>query len=212
MASHLAYIKTRTLLGDEQPEELEELISTLERLRATDVYVQIKAITDSLGEMYTRGAGYISKPPEYLAPDNTYKYSHEAIELVGAMSSILEREAVAESAITAAKSAYPHAELYSIDEKIAEIFSRVRASGSVAVSLMFAECASRSETVAAFVAVLELCSSGRVTISDDCETLMMVYADRAESSEDESPSGESLQAHSGYQDDELFANKGEYYG
>ncbi len=43
MASHLVYIKARTLIaGDEEVSELEQLISSLEELKSRDRYVQIK--------------------------------------------------------------------------------------------------------------------------------------------------------------------------
>jgi segregation and condensation protein A len=190
MASHLAYIKTRTLLGDEQPEELEELISTLERLRATDAYVQIKALTGLFAEMYSAGAGYIAKPPEVYSPDNTYQYSHEKQELLGAMAAILERTAVNERTLLAARTLYPRPMQYPIDNKITEILSRVHTAGAVSVSALFAECEGRSETVAAFVAVLELCASGRVALSDDGERMTTRYEEENPTAE-EDPQGDT---------------------
>ena len=83
MASHLAYIKSKMLLtgDDEEISELEELISSLEKLRRRDDYVKIKGVTSILGEMYTRGAGRLVKPPEYLPPDKEYRYKHEKEDL-----------------------------------------------------------------------------------------------------------------------------------
>ena len=43
MASHLLYIKTRTLLaGEEEVSELEELMSSLEQLKCRDIYTSVQ--------------------------------------------------------------------------------------------------------------------------------------------------------------------------
>ena len=45
MASHLVYLKTRTLLaGEEEISELEELMNSLEQLKCHDAYMSIKAV------------------------------------------------------------------------------------------------------------------------------------------------------------------------
>ncbi|MDR0838490.1 MAG: segregation/condensation protein A [Oscillospiraceae bacterium] len=181
MASQLTYIKTRMLLGEGQPEELEELISSLERLRATDVYVGIKAVTDRLAAMYSIGAGLMSKPPEYLAPDNEYKYSHDRRDLSDAMEAILSRAAAGERVAVGVRETYTRPEAYPIADKIAEITERARRFGTLALSGIFAECGGRSETVAAFLAVLEMCREGRVTLSEDGGELSIAYnSDAAE--------------------------------
>ncbi|MDR1328260.1 MAG: segregation/condensation protein A [Oscillospiraceae bacterium] len=175
MASQLTYIKTRMLLGEDKPEELEELITSLERLRATDVYAGIKAVTDSFGEMYLAGAGLIAKPPEYLAPDREYKYSHDKGDLAEAMLAILLRTASGERAERRIRESYMRPEPYPVADKIAEIAERIRTLGTLAARDIFKECADRSEIVAAFLAVLELCRSGRVLLSEDGGELTVSY-------------------------------------
>ncbi|MDR0905677.1 MAG: segregation/condensation protein A [Oscillospiraceae bacterium] len=175
MASHLTYIKTRMLLGEDRPEELEELISSLERLRATDVYVGIKAVTETFAAMYLTGAGYIAKPPEYLKPDNDYKYSHVATDLADALGAILSRAATGERVATAVREAYTKPEAFPIADKLAEIAERAARFGTLALAGLFAECVTRSETVAAFLAILELCREGRVTLSEDNAELSISY-------------------------------------
>ena len=57
MASYLVYLKTRTLLaGEEEVDELQELMSSLEKLRCQDVYVQLKAVTPALSAMSQQGS------------------------------------------------------------------------------------------------------------------------------------------------------------
>ena len=177
MASHLTYIKSRMLLGEDRPEELEELISSLERLRATDVYVGIKAVTDTFAAMYLVGAGLMTKPPEYLEPDNEYKYSHEPSDLADALNAIFARAATGERVATAVREAYTRPEAFPIADKLAEISARAARFGTLSLMGIFEECVTRSETVAAFLAVLELCREGRIMLSDDGSELSISYED-----------------------------------
>jgi len=167
MASHLTFIKSRMLLGEDRPEELEELITSLERLRATDVYVGIKAVTDYFAAMYLNGAGFLTKPPEYLEPHNEYKYTHEAQDLFDAMNAILSRAITGERVATAVRETYSRPEAFPIADKLVEITERAARFGTLSLMGLFAECVTRSETVAAFLAILELCREGRIALSDD---------------------------------------------
>ncbi len=175
MASHLTYIKTRMLLGEEKPEELEELISSLERLRATDVYVVIKSVIGRLSEMYWKGAGLISKPPEYLPPDNEYRYEHSVGDLAEAMWDMLSRTAQEGRSTARIREVYTQAESYPVSDKIAEITDMARLYGTLNVSRLFQSCETRTETIAAFLAVLELCRSGRLILSENEDDLTVSY-------------------------------------
>ena len=175
MASHLTYIKTRMLLGEDKPEELEELISSLERLRATDVYILIKAVIERLSEMYLDGAGLISKPPEYLEPDTEYKYEHHSQDLADAMYGILSRAAQEGRATARIRDVYTQAESYPVADKLAEIANMARSYGILNVHRLFQSCATRTETIAAFLAILELCRNGRLILSETDEDLTVSY-------------------------------------
>ena len=49
MASHLLYIKTRTLLaGDEEVSELEVLMASLEQLKCRDIFAAVQKVTPEL--------------------------------------------------------------------------------------------------------------------------------------------------------------------
>ena len=185
MASHLTYIKTRMLLGEEKPEELEELISSLERLRATDVYVLIKAVNDSFAEMYSNGAGLISKQPEPFEQDNEYKYNHSSQDIADAMYGILARVAQ-EGRVTAnIREVYTQLESYPVSDKLAEITDMARSYGILNVHRLFQSCATRTETIAAFLAVLELCRNGRLILSENDEDLTVSYNHDARGENDE---------------------------
>jgi len=167
MASHLMYIKSKTLLGETEPQELSELISSLERLRAPEVYAQIKSVSEMFADMYFNGAGLIAKTPEILEPDLTYKYSHEPDELIRAFEMILLRTVSPDEIVRAVTRSAPRAIAFPIDVKIEEIIGSLSERGKIDFRETLAACSGRSETVAAFLAVLELCSAGRITIDDE---------------------------------------------
>ncbi len=173
MASHLVYIKTKTILsGEEEVDELNELISSLEELQRREIYKQVKSVTDQLAEMFRSSYGLMVKPPEYIEPDDEYKYEHEIIDLTDAFAHLLDRDEM--SSLSTAKAVmYPKRIIYSVTEKAAEILGHLKANGATQIYDLIAEAKSRSEMVAVFVAVLELCVTGVIYLvgCDDDLTL-----------------------------------------
>jgi segregation and condensation protein A len=175
MASYLVYIKTKMLLaGDEDVSELEQLISSLEELRHRDKYIQIKSVTGSLSEMYHRGSGLMVKPPEYFTPDTEYKYQHRVEDLAAAIRGMLDREVFKNAAAMKAV-VYPRRITYSVTEKAAHILNQLKEFGVMRVDALFAEAYSRSEMVATFVAVLELCKVGTICLAGADDELTVSY-------------------------------------
>lgn len=170
MASHLVYIKARMLLNeDEEPSELEELIASLEKLRRRDVYERIKNVTGELGGMYFRGAGLITKLPEPIVPDKEYRYVHEPGDLIKAMLRVFAREEALKAAIQSPRFTMPTRIVYSVSEKSAEIIDELIKNGEMRFAAIIAESKSRTEMVATFIALLELCREGRISIMGDGE-------------------------------------------
>ena len=68
MASHLLYIKTKTLLtsDEEEPSELELLMQSLEQLKARDALSAVRALTPELKTAAEKGMLYFVKQPEPL--------------------------------------------------------------------------------------------------------------------------------------------------
>ena len=80
MASHLLYIKTKTLLtsDDEEVSELEVLMASLEQLKCKDVYNAVRQVTPELKQASELGLLYFSKLPEPLPKTaKEYEYRHE---------------------------------------------------------------------------------------------------------------------------------------
>ena len=183
MASYLMYIKTKVLLsGTEEIDELADLISSLEDLRRRESYAQIKAVTEPLLDMYRSGSGRLTKPPEYFAPDDTYPYEHEVKDLFDALLSLVDKEVLTAAAVEKPVR-YPSPIIYSVTEKAAEILTRIKTRGTMHLDELFNEAQSRTEMVAVFIAVLDLCRRGGVYLIG-CDDELKLCASGPENQQD----------------------------
>lgn len=166
MASHLLYIKTKTLLtGDEEEvSELEVLMASLEQLKSKDVYEAVRAVTPELKSASELGLLYLAKQPEPL-PKQTgvYEYRHEPVELLRALHAVFSR-GVKTPESDQLSPAIPRRIIYSVRDKSRQILERLRQGDSTLKSL-YLGCESRSEVVATFLSILELCSMGSLKLS-----------------------------------------------
>ena len=166
MASHLLYIKTRTLLTSDEEEvsELEVLMASLEQLKCKDVYNAVRQVTPELKQASELGLLYFSKLPEPLPKTaKEYEYRHEPVDLLKALASVYMRGGKTPE-LESFSSAIPKRIVYSVRDKSRQILSRL-SGGSVTLNSLYSECRSRSEVVATFMSVLELCSMGNIHIS-----------------------------------------------
>lgn len=179
MASYLVYIKTKTLLDeDEENSELQQLISSLESLKCRDTYALIKQVTDEFGNMYKRGGGLIVKPPEYLPVSKEYTYKHQKEDVLKAIQRVFDRGEAFKAARNVRPFEMPKRIVYSVSEKTEEILNRLRISGVLRASVCFTESRSRTELVATFIAILELCKAGRIAISGGDEDYIVSYVEQ----------------------------------
>ena len=160
MASHLVYIKTRMLLSIEDQEaqsEMEALIQSLEERRRSESYGRVKAMAARLGPMGEFGRNILTRDPEPVERGKIYEYHHQSADLVLAMAEIQNR---AERRLPPPRSAFQDIvrhEPYPVESKAKEILQRLRHQGVTRFLLLFRGNRSRSEVVATFLAVLELC-------------------------------------------------------
>lgn len=176
MASHLVYIKTKTLLMDDNEiSELEQLISSLEDLKRKDTYLQIKTVTDPLSEMFKRGGGIFPKPPEYFPVDHEYRYNHEKIDLADAILKIFSRGDNAGKPLNIKSLIFPQRIVYPVDDKAEEIIDRLQQFGIMRVRSLLVESRSRSELVATFIAILELCKVGSICLTGEEDDYTISY-------------------------------------
>jgi len=160
MASHLVYIKTRMLLSihdEEAQSEMEQLIASLEAHQRNENYLKIKAVVPKLDQRYQYGRDFITKVPEPLQPDKRYQYVHKREDLYKAMMAVLSRTDRKLPPPVAAFQGIVGREPYPVADKAAEIIQRLLQFGVTRFRTLFKGNRSRSEIVATFIAVLELC-------------------------------------------------------
>lgn len=172
MASHLVYIKTRMLLSihdEEAQSEMEQLIATLEAHQRSENYLKIKAVVPQLDQQYQYGRDLLVKGPEPLAPDRQYRYLHDKEDLKKAMCAVLARLDHKLPPPVSMFQGIVGREPYPVAEKSAEILGRLLKQGASRFFALFQGSRSRSEVVATFLAVLELCKSRRLHLTGEQE-------------------------------------------
>lgn len=170
MASHLMYIKTKMLLSVsdqiEAQSEMELLIRSLEERQRKEAYEQIKTACAFLENRNEIGCNLFVKQPEPIKKDGTYQYLHEAQDLRDAMAALAERS---ESMLPPVANfvGIVGSEPYPVVTKAAEVLKRLIVSGVSRLKTLFHGSKSRSEIVATFLAVLELCKMKSIQLETD---------------------------------------------
>ena len=98
-----------------------------------------------------------------------YEYRHEPVDLLKALYSIYSRGGKLPE--TDMNQALPRRIIYSVRDKSRQILLRLM-DGGASLKQLYRDCRSRSEIVATFMSILELCSMGSIYISrsdDDYE-------------------------------------------
>lgn len=168
MASHLVYLKTRMLLSihdEEVQSEMEQLIASLEARQRNENYLKIKAVIPVLEQKYGVGQNYIPKMPEPLQPEHRYQYVHEREDIRKAMLAVLERLDHRLPPPMSVFHGIVGREPYPVGEKAAEIMRRLIGTGVTRFLTLFQGNRSRSEIVATFIAVLELCKARKLHLA-----------------------------------------------
>lgn len=160
MASHLIYLKTRMLLSIEDEEargEMDALIQSLEERRRSESYGVVKAAAKRLEPMGEFGRSIVVRQPEPVERGKILEYDQEPGDLILAMADIRERSERTLPPPRAAFADIVRHEPYPVESKAREIIQRLNDEGITRFLLLFRGNRSRSEVVATFLAVLELC-------------------------------------------------------
>jgi len=184
MAAHLLYIKTKMLLSSqEDASELELLLTSLEQLKARDVYACVKEVTPLLAQASNRGFMLHTKPPEPLPGNLEYRYSHESHELLRALANVFMRGRLGpeaeEDGPPERRRIVPRRIVYNVRDKSREILESFRSVKRLELERLYADSHSRSELVAVFISVLELCSMGETALSMEGEKLVLTFVGRS---------------------------------
>lgn len=166
MAARLILIKSAALLPKDEAEKLKrELEGQLIELALA------KAMADKLKNRWQGGEVFVREPVE-LDIDSAYRQTHEPEEILLAYGVLAERSRRRESYNRAPAAPVVEKSYVTIFTGIVIILKSLRKCKSVRLSELYGECG-RSLKVALFLAVLELSKDGRITISDDGESISL---------------------------------------
>lgn len=161
MAARLVYMKVLSLLPEN--DEAEEMKKELEG-RLVD-YDRAKMAAYHLQSRFC-GFDIFVREAVKIPVDNTYRLSHDAQILCDAME-MLSKRPVAKQEVSADNfSKIVKHKTYSVQIKIVALLRRLYSQKSARLDEFFVG-QTRSEKVAAFLAVLELTRAGRILISED---------------------------------------------
>ncbi len=168
MAAQLMFIKSRMLLSikdEEALSEMEELIASLEEHRRKEDRARIRAVLPALDRRFAVGRDYLTKPPETLLPDQRYQYEHVPHELLLVMLDLMARNEHRPPPPVKAFEGIVGREPYPVADKARELLGRLLHAGVTRFKALFRWDRSRSEIVATFLAVLELCRAHRLLLT-----------------------------------------------
>ena len=171
MASHLMLIKTKMLLSAAEQAEAEselDLIrkSLMERKRK-EAMDQIRLAITELEPRNEIGRNLFTKEPEPLKREQGYRYKHDVRDLLRALNMIAERSQRQLPPPTANFQGIVGKEPYPIGKKTGEVLRQLVLRGVERMKNLFRGNKSRSEVVATFLAILDLCKTNAVTLEDD---------------------------------------------
>ena len=171
MASHLMLIKTKMLLSAaEQAEaesELDLLRQSLVDRKRKEAMEQIRLAVTELEPRNEIGRCLFTKEPEPLRRDQGYRYQHDVRDLLRALDMISERNQRQLPPPTMNFKGIVGKEPYPIGRKTGEVLRQLVLRGVERLKNLFKGNKSRSEIVATFLAVLDLCKTNSVTLEDD---------------------------------------------
>lgn len=171
MASHLMLIKTKMLLSSaeaaEAETELDLLRQSLLERRRREAMDQIRIAITLLEPLNEIGRSMFTKQPEPLKRDGTYRYRHEPEDLLRALDEISQRNQRRLPPPTANFKGIVGKEPYPVAKKSGQLLRRLILRGVERLKNLFRGNRSRSEIVATFLAILELCKTNSVTLEDD---------------------------------------------
>lgn len=171
MASHLMLIKTKMLLSAaeaaEAESELDQLRQSLIERQRKEAMEQIRVAITALEPMNDVGRCVFTKAPEPLRKDNTYRYRHEPEDMVRALEEIAERNQRRLPPPTMNFKGIVGKEPYPVSRKAKEVLRNLILRGIDRLKNLFRGNKTRTEIVATFLAILDLCKTNTVTLEDD---------------------------------------------
>ena len=171
MASHLMLIKTKMLLSAAEAAEAESELdllrqSLIERQRK-EAMEQMRIAIAGLEPRNDIGRCLFVKAPEPLRKDQTYRYRHVPEDMLRALEEISERNHRRLPPPTVNFKGIVGKEPYPVSRKAKEVLRTLILRGMDRLKNLFRGNKSRTEIVATFLAILDLCKTNSVLLEDD---------------------------------------------
>ena len=171
MASHLMLIKTKMLLSAAEQQEAEDELDLLRQglieRRRREAMEQIRLAVAELEPRNEIGRCLFTKEPEPLKKVGGYRYQHDVKDLLRALEMISERSQRQLPPPTQNFKGIVGKEPYPVARKSGEVLRQLLLRGVERLKSLFRGNRSRSEIVATFLAILELCKTNSVALEDD---------------------------------------------
>jgi len=166
MASYLMLIKTKMLLAEEKTvSEFESLVSMLEKLQDKEILNAVKEIIPTISDKYSEGIKSHTRSPGPL-PNRPYSLNIDKSVLLEALASIII-PGETDTDDTPVFRGVPTPIVYGIKEKSEELKILFSDGRNLSLSELFSNCKSRSEIVATFISILELCADGLLVVNGE---------------------------------------------
>lgn len=161
MAARLVQMKSYLLLpkSDEADRMRQELTGLLVE------YGACKEVAGQLGKM-AEGVYIVVRKPLEIEFDSTYTGRHEVVELTSAFSGMMGRSAARRVPRQEQFEEIVAAPFVSVASRALGVLRGLKNGTLRRLREVFVRCKTRSETVATFLALLELIRGGRITIED----------------------------------------------
>lgn len=162
MASRLLYIKTVSLLPKH-----DEIIKLKEELTGELLeYMVCRKVAAELGEMQGGYDRFVRNPTE-PEPDKTYELIHQKDVMYLSYMSAVGRGQRKLPPSTAPFTKIVARKIVAVSTRIVFVIRNLWSGGSKKLSALYKTSHSRSELVATFLAVLELCKANRIRVDGD---------------------------------------------
>lgn len=198
MASHLMLIKTKMLLSAaEQAEaesEMDLLRQSLVERQRKEALEQIRIAVAFLEPRNEIGRCVFTKEPEPLQKERTYRYRHAPQDLLLALDAVAERNRRRLPPPVDNFQGIVGKEPYPVSKKASQLLHRLLLRGVQRLKQLLAGSRSRSEVVAAFLALLELCKSKSIALEGEDGEDPRVRLLKVSKAEGEEPDGDDRTA------------------
>ena len=171
MAAQLLLIKSRTLLPrDEDLSDEDDPRAQL--VRALEEYQAIQAATGYFKEQNKVWEQIFTKEPELLEK-GPYEVEHSISVLLAAVNALLDKQERAKPVDPASFAPIVQKETASVSSKIAQISTMLLTAKKVSLYDIYRENKTKSEFVAVFLALLELCKSNKILCEETKQGVMI---------------------------------------